>query len=116
MLINKIEMKHKSSMFIYVNINLLHMKKKKQQVFSCTDIQTQGNTDDILIKPRNGLCDIDVTPAKFDEHVLQLYWSNNTCVTQNKLSEEDYYVQNEILDRKLTVFRGRMCNKSSKMY
>ena len=63
------------------------MKKKKQQVFSRTDIQTQGNTDDILIKPRNGLCDIDVTPAKFDEHVSQLYWSidqqymcNSKCI------------------------------------
>ena len=62
------------------------MKKKKQQVFSRTDIQTQGNTDDILIKPRN-ICDIDVTPAKFDEHVSQLYWSidqqymcNSKCI------------------------------------
>ena len=56
------------------------------------------------IKPRNGRCDSDVAPAKFAEHFSQLYSSNNTYVTQNMLSEDDYDVQNEILDRKFTIY------------
>ena len=55
------------------------------------------------IKPRNGRCDSNVAPAKFAEHFSQLYSSNNTYVTQNMLSEDDYDVQNEILDRKFTI-------------
>ena len=82
-------MKRKSYMFVYVNINLMDMKQK--QVFlqyKFTDPRKYWQH----IKPRNELCDIDVTPAMFAEHFSHVYSFTHTCVTQNMLSEEKYDV------------------------
>ena len=59
------------------------------------------------IKPRNGSVDIDVAPARFAEYFSQLYASNNSTFL-NKLSEENYDVQNETLDRDLLYVRWKV--------
>ena len=71
-------------------------EKEETATFSCsTNLQIQGNT---------GRCDSDVAPVKFAEHFSQLYSTNNTYITQNMLSEYDYDVQNEILDKNFTIY------------
>ena len=93
-------MKQNKHIFVSVNLNRQYIIKIKLQLFCSTNLQIPDNTGSTLNHVMVQLTLMLHQPGL--QNFSQLYASNNSTFL-NKLSEENYDVQNETLDRDFTV-------------